>query len=195
MAVVYPLYAPGGYARIGEVKYFFFRNVTLVMLAAAGGVIVLAALVRRDREWIVKQYRRMSVTDWLVYGYCLTVMLSYLCSDYKEDALWGVQGWYMGVMSQLMFALLYFSFRGIFAVGMGKRQPAGELSRQAAGRGQGRGAFLYGNGWASGWRHRRLYLCWASATDTLCIRSGWRGRRKPSSPHWAILTGTAATGR
>ena len=125
MAVVYPLYAPGGYARIGEVKYFFFRNVTLVMLAAAGGVIVPAALVRRDREWIVKQYRRMSVTDWLVYGYCLTVMLSYLCSDYKEDALWGVQGWYMGVMSQLMFALLYFFFSRYFCSGYGKKAAGG----------------------------------------------------------------------
>ena len=32
-----------------------------------------------------------------VYGAAL--VLSYLCSDYKEDALWGaVNGWYMGFM-------------------------------------------------------------------------------------------------
>ena len=75
--------------RIGEVKYYFFRNVTLVTLAVLCAVILLAALMSRDREWIVKHYRQMSVTDWFAYGYCLVVMLSYLCSDYKEDALWG----------------------------------------------------------------------------------------------------------
>ena len=53
MTVVYPLYAPGGYLRIGEVKYYFFRNVTLVTLAVLCAVILLAALMSRDREWVV----------------------------------------------------------------------------------------------------------------------------------------------
>lgn len=114
IAVVYPLYAPGGYVQIGEVKYYFFRNVTLVMLAAAGGIIILTALAGREREWIVKHYREMSVTDWFAYGYCLAVMLSYLCSDYKQDALWGEEGWYMGAMSQIMFVLMYFLFSRYF---------------------------------------------------------------------------------
>jgi len=114
MTVVYPLYAPGGYLRIGEVKYYFFRNVTLVTLAVLCAVILLAALMSRDREWIVKHYRQMSVTDWFAYGYCLVVMLSYLCSDYKEDALWGEEGWHMGVVSQIMFVLLYFFFSRCF---------------------------------------------------------------------------------
>ena len=100
--------------RIGEVKYYFFRNVTLVTLAVLCAVILLAALMSRDREWIVKHYRQMSVTDWFAYGYCLVVMLSYLCSDYKEDALWGEEGWHMGVVSQIMFVLLYFFFSRCF---------------------------------------------------------------------------------
>lgn len=116
MIAVYPLYAPGGYVQIGEVKYDFFRNVTLVTLAAMGLVVILTALMSRDREWIVNHYRQMSVTDWFVYGYCLTVMLSYLCSAYKKDALWGEEGWYMGTMSQIMFVLLYFFFSRYFDV-------------------------------------------------------------------------------
>ena len=114
MAVVYPLYAPGGYLRIGEVKFFFFRNVTLVTLAVLGGILVLSAVISRDKDWILRHYLQMSVTDWFVYGYCLVVMLSYLCSPYKEDALWGAEGWYMGVISQMMFALLYFFFSRYF---------------------------------------------------------------------------------
>ena len=114
MAVVYPLYAPGGYLRIGEVKFFLFRYVTLVKFAVFGGIVVLSAVISRDKDWILRHYLQMSVTDWFVYGYCLVVMLSYLCSPYKEDALWGAEGWYMGVISQMMFALLYFFFSRYF---------------------------------------------------------------------------------
>ena len=114
MAVIYPFYAPGGYTRIGEVKYAFFRNASLTALAAAGIVILLSVLVCRDREWIVNHYRQMSATDWFAYGYGLVVMISYLCSSYKETALWGAEGWYMGVMSQLIFVLLYFCFSRYF---------------------------------------------------------------------------------
>ena len=114
MAVVYPLYAPGGYMRIGEVKYEFFRNVSLVTLAVMAVVILLAILGRRDWEWIVRNYRRMSVTDWFAYGYFVAVMLSYLCSAYKEDAFWGADGWYMGAVTQMIFVLLYFCFSRYF---------------------------------------------------------------------------------
>lgn len=133
MAVIYPFYAPGGYTRIGEVKYVFFSNVSLITLAAAGTVVLLAALVSRDREWIVKHYRRMSVTDWFAYGYGLAVMVSYLCCDYKETALWGAEGWYMGVMSQLMFVLLYFCFSRYFCRPSIRREATGALSGKCLG--------------------------------------------------------------
>ncbi len=114
MTVVYPFYAPGGYMHIGEVKYEFFRNAGLLMVAAVLAVILISVLVRRDKEWIVRNYRQMSVTDWFAYGYAVAVMLSYLFSDYKEDALWGVDGWYMGVVTQIMFILIYFVFSRYF---------------------------------------------------------------------------------
>ena len=114
MAVIYPFYIPGGYVRIGEVKYLFFRNVSLIMTGTVGTVTLLSVLIRRKSGWIVEYYRQMSVTDWFAYGYCLAVMLSYLCSDYKENALWGTEGWYMGAMSQIMFVLVYFFFSRYF---------------------------------------------------------------------------------
>lgn len=114
MAVIYPFYIPGGYVRIGEVKYLFFRNASLIMTGATVVIIILTALAHRHTGWIVEYYRKMSVTDWFAYGYCLTVMLSYLCSDYKENALWGTEGWYMGTMSQIMFVLVYFFFSRYF---------------------------------------------------------------------------------
>ena len=114
MALIYPLYVPGGYKRIGAVKYEFFRNVSLATLAVAAVVILLSIVVRRDWDWIVRNYRQMSVTDWFAYGYFVTILLSYLCSDYKKDALWGVQGWYMGVITQMILILTYFLFSRYF---------------------------------------------------------------------------------
>lgn len=108
IAVIYPFYAPGGYLHIGEVKYVFFRNVTLVTIASMIFVIVVSILKDRSAGKLVEQYRHMSVTDWFAYGYFVVIMLSYLCSPYKEDALWGAEGWHMGIVTQIMFILLYF---------------------------------------------------------------------------------------
>ncbi len=114
MTLIFPFYAPGGYLRIGEVKFVFFRNMSLVTLAAAAAVLLLAALLRRDRTWIIRLCAGMSVTDWFAYGYLTAVMLSYLCSPYRKEALWGAEGWYMGTVVQLLLAALYFLFSRYF---------------------------------------------------------------------------------
>ena len=114
MTLIYPLYAPGGYTRIGAVKYAFFRNVSLVTLAVAVCVMILSIAIHRDGQWIIRNYRQMSVTDWFAYGYLVAVMLSYLSSSYKKDALWGVNGWQMGVITQMIFILTYFLFSRYF---------------------------------------------------------------------------------
>lgn len=114
MTVIYPFYAPGGYLRIGEVKYAFFRSVSIVTLAAAVAVILLSLLLQRDKGWLVRTYEGLSVTDWFVYGYAVATVLSYLCSAYKRDALWGTEGWYMGMAVQLLLAAFYFLFSRYF---------------------------------------------------------------------------------
>ena len=114
IAAIYPFYAPGGYTHIGEVKFELFRNVSLVTLAVAAVVILLSVVIRRDWEWVIRNYRQMSVTDWFAYGYFVMIMLSYLCSSYKEDALWGVEGWRMGVITQMIFIVIYFLFSRYF---------------------------------------------------------------------------------
>lgn len=114
MAAIYPLYAPGGYLLIGDVKYELFRNVSLTTIAVMAVMIVTAALCQRHSRWLVSHYRRMSVTDWFAYGYFVAVMLSYLCSDYKADALWGAEGWHMGAVTQMILVLVYFLFSRYF---------------------------------------------------------------------------------
>lgn len=115
IAVIYPFYAPGGYMRIGEVKYAFFRNVTLFTMAVMILIIIILVFQSRNTGKIVDLYRHMSAPDWFAYGYLITVMLSYLCSAYKKDALWGVDGWHMGAVTQITFILLYFFISRFFS--------------------------------------------------------------------------------
>ncbi len=112
VSVIYPYYAPGGYLRIGEAKYAFFLYVTLAALAAMF-MAVIYAVIRRP-ELVAVYYRGMSVTDWFAYGYFVAVMLSYLCSAHKEEALLGAEGWHMGAVMQMIFVLLYFFFSRYF---------------------------------------------------------------------------------
>lgn len=114
MTVVYPLYAPGGYMHIGQVKYEFFRSVSLATAAALIMVILGSFLIHREIPRVLSHYKQMSVTDWFAYGYLVAVMVSYLCSPYKKDALWGAEGWYMGAITQIMFVLIYFFFSRYF---------------------------------------------------------------------------------
>lgn len=51
---------------------------------------------------------KLSGTDWAVLAYGLSVILSYIGSDYKHTALVGEKGWYMGAEMQLVFVLSYF---------------------------------------------------------------------------------------
>lgn len=112
MTVIYPYYAPGGYLRIGEEKFVFFRNVTVAVVAVML-ILILCTLLQRP-GLLTGYYHQMSVTDWFAYGYFVSVMLSYLCSPYREGAFWGADGWYMGVVMQMLFVLLYFLFSRYF---------------------------------------------------------------------------------
>lgn len=49
-----------------------------------------------------------SATDYFAAAYGICVVLSYCFSRYKEEALWGTSGWYVGLIPQLTVVLSYF---------------------------------------------------------------------------------------
>lgn len=118
ITALYPLYIRDGYHGIGNTKFYFFRGVTLfsavVILFMLTVNLLYKVFYRRDEISISDHYRNMSKTDWFVYGYAVSVMLSYLFTLYQEEAFWGMQGWYMGLCSQLMFISIYFAFSRYF---------------------------------------------------------------------------------
>lgn len=114
MMVLFPLYIKGGYQEIGNVKYYFFRNTSL---AVAGMMLIIIGsrfFLQKERSSLIAYYKSLSVTDWFMYGFFISLLLSYLLTDFRKEAFWGAHGWYMGFVSQLLFILLYFFFSRYF---------------------------------------------------------------------------------
>lgn len=112
---LYPFYLKDGYTDVGREKFNFYKVMTI------GGFslilpLVFACVLFRIKENAGKEGGirrifgeiRFSATDWMVAAYGVSVLVSYLCSEFKETALWGEKGWNMGLLTQLAFVLSYF---------------------------------------------------------------------------------------
>lgn len=110
LAAVLPLYTDGSYWMIGDTKYLFFRNITLICLGIWAAVILIAGVgewlhtAPEGRSW----RKRWSALDAAVLLYGVAVCLSALFSRYPETAWLGYREWYMGAVSQLLFVGIYF---------------------------------------------------------------------------------------
>lgn len=107
MFSLYPFYIQNGYVSIGAAKYSFYRDITI------GGftlIIPLAILciIFRLRQKGFAWYKRLSFIDWAMLLYGTGVVISFINTEYKQEALWGERGWYMGLITQLLFIASYF---------------------------------------------------------------------------------------
>lgn len=114
MMVLFPLYIKGGYLEIGNAKYYFFRNVSFVTAGILLIIMICRLFLQKENFHVTAYYKSLSVTDWFVYGYFISLLLSYLAAAYKKEAFWGANGWYMGFASQLLFIMIYFLFSRYF---------------------------------------------------------------------------------
>lgn len=119
LMIIYPFYMQDGYREIGTVKYFFFRKISLLVMGIMAPVVIIIFLCSRKAQGNKKKQtsvhcRRPSVTDLFAYGYLLIILISYLLTDFRDEAFWGTEGWYMGLVSQLIFVFIYFMYSGYF---------------------------------------------------------------------------------
>lgn len=99
-----PLYVQDGYVLIGNAKYCFFRNVTLFFMFVMTVMLAVMAAGREEG----KGRHKLSGTDIMVLCYGGSAVLSWCFSSDRHMAMWGAPGWYMGLLSQLMFVWIYF---------------------------------------------------------------------------------------
>lgn len=112
---VLPFYFEEGFTHIGTDKSTFFRGCTvffakimipaLIIWLLSVGVVVLYK--KRAGEKI-KFRINLSLADGFAIAYGVSVFLSYLCTDYQKTALWGIDGWYMGLLPHLTLVSIYF---------------------------------------------------------------------------------------
>lgn len=119
LMVVLPLYTTEtGYRHIGTEKCMFFRSVSLTackVILPLGAVWLLCRLVRRFLSGRREKAGRpvLSATDAFALVYLAAVVCSYLHSSFREktqwgDAFYGALGWYLGLVTQLLFLAVYF---------------------------------------------------------------------------------------
>lgn len=104
---IYPLYVKEGYTSIGEDKFRFFLYSSLAALVILLLIAVAKGVADRTRIYLIN-WERVSTTDILVLMYATTLFLSFAFSDFQKEALWGTQGWKMGLITQLLMCGLYF---------------------------------------------------------------------------------------
>ncbi|MCR5488397.1 MAG: hypothetical protein K6F35_12870 [Lachnospiraceae bacterium] len=110
MFAIYPLYYEEKYYNMGDAKWHFFRWVTLVALILLLGLFVwyqiyLAGKDKLKEYW---DFKKTTILDRFVLAYAIACLLSYLFSPYKDTILYGYDGWYMGLIAQIAFVLLYY---------------------------------------------------------------------------------------
>lgn len=123
VVAVLPFYFENGYSYIATEKSLFFRKVSVNMGRAAvlllmlyivfSGAAYLQGRKERGREHVRRELRdalrrRLSVTDVFAALYGLSLAISYLCSEYRERAKWGADGWFMGLYTQMILLAAYF---------------------------------------------------------------------------------------
>ena len=101
-----PLYMQDKLVMIGNAKYLFFRNTTLVL----GAFVILTALWQRisgEKAQTAKE-QRWKKTDLFMILYLISATLSSTLSPCREVVFLGYPGWYMGLLTQTLLVGIYF---------------------------------------------------------------------------------------
>lgn len=118
LMVILPLYsAESGYRHIGTDKCLFFRSVSvnvckIILPLTAVCLFCLAVqwLRTKGRDRLLRP--ELSVTDLAALVYLAAVVGSYLHTSFREETAWGdtfygTYGWYLGLVTQLLFLAVY----------------------------------------------------------------------------------------
>lgn len=108
MAVWFPFFLTWGYRSAGTDKAMLFRFLGLGLLLSVTPCALLYWICRWRTVGTKAFWRRIPDSDWLILAYLMVTVLSFLCSENKEEAFWGTKGWYIGVVTQVIYLLSYF---------------------------------------------------------------------------------------
>lgn len=108
MLTVFPLYMRDHFYEMGEAKFQFFLTVSRICLIPAGICLLLCLLGDRNWKSPLELCEKFSGLDWAMVFYLAVCAVSWYMSVNRGQAWSGVDGWFMGLRTQLFLVLLYF---------------------------------------------------------------------------------------
>lgn len=105
LLLIYPYYVENGYYELSTAKFHVFKRMGQFGLITYGSISFIWHVRRWSQEKKIEMLLSHTDLAMVIYG-CVT-LLSYVCSPYKTNALWGTNGWFMGLFSTIVFILLY----------------------------------------------------------------------------------------
>lgn len=120
--VALPLYFKNGYASLASNKYLFFMELSKYTLIVAGVVLLLRLCLWGFSKEEIMAYKGIKMLDLFVVSFGLISLISHWASAFRtntqetyyltdwfyEGSKWGTRGWFMGLMTYLIFIMLYF---------------------------------------------------------------------------------------
>lgn len=109
LLVIFPVYMEKKYLNMGDAKYHFFLYVSILMLGILIAFWIQYILMRKDELMKTRHnwYKALSSTDWCVLAFGLLSIISCIFAHNKDYAVWGFSGWNMGLVSQIIFVLIF----------------------------------------------------------------------------------------
>ena len=101
--VIYPFYMKQGYVEIGKAKFFFWIHISI----SAAAILTLFFLIQLIRNW-KENIRKIDATDFMVLLFSISLFVTYFFAVDRKEALWGTEGWNMGLITYGLLCLLYF---------------------------------------------------------------------------------------
>lgn len=108
MLCIFPLYYQDKYYNMGEAKFQFFKHMSIIFFSIAFVSLAYHIFVIRKSVLWKELWKHLTLTDYFVIVYAVLVWVSFILTPYKQDAIWGYEGWYMGLISQMIFVMIYF---------------------------------------------------------------------------------------
>lgn len=105
---LYPLYYQDKYFNMGEAKWIFFRNITAIFAVLFLGMLVWYLVESLDHIDKLFSKSNFIMTDYFAIGYMIVSIISTIVTPYKDHVIWGYNGWYMGLIAQICFVVIYF---------------------------------------------------------------------------------------
>ena len=109
MFVVFVFYAPDKYGYIGNNKIAFFEKVTAVFLFIFVSFEIFTLINK-----IIKKEKisfKTTLIDKAMILWGLWILISFAFSSYRQDALFGYDGWRMGLYAQMSMIIAFFAVK------------------------------------------------------------------------------------